>query len=273
MLLRAPDVSPITISFKPNCDSSLGHTFSYHPAQRVKQKTTREDIKSMLWAHTKATKDESNPNVENGSSCDVSDEQCLLMFPPSDLHTTVLGPFIQRFCPKKHPKKTCAARASACGPIARFLLFRGRHVVALPLRVSSPALGAFWSSLLVASSPAILNSVYTLHCDGPSPPLLASVPPVAVLDFLHYSSSLSLPGSGAAISSESPLVLNSSARQPCLLFYTCSSHGFDLLTFGLSAHLNMNIPEHVNDIDFDYKEYARQQFQQYWVMKPVLQRS
>lgn len=28
--------------------------------------------------------------------------------------------------------------------------------------------------------------------------------------------------------------------------------------------------EHVNDIDFDYMEYARQRFQQYWKTKPKL---
>lgn len=28
--------------------------------------------------------------------------------------------------------------------------------------------------------------------------------------------------------------------------------------------------EHVNDIDFDYMEYARQRFQQYWRTKPLL---
>ncbi|KAH7842929.1 hypothetical protein Vadar_010798 [Vaccinium darrowii] len=28
--------------------------------------------------------------------------------------------------------------------------------------------------------------------------------------------------------------------------------------------------EHVNEIDFDYMEYARQRFQQYWLRKPEL---
>lgn len=28
--------------------------------------------------------------------------------------------------------------------------------------------------------------------------------------------------------------------------------------------------EHVNEIDFDYMEYARQRFQQYWLRKPAL---
>ncbi|KAF3326934.1 choline/ethanolamine kinase [Carex littledalei] len=47
--------------------------------------------------------------------------------------------------------------------------------------------------------------------------------------------------------------------------------------YALGSHLFWGlwgiISEHVNDIDFDYKEYARQRFQQYWLMKPVLQRS
>jgi len=28
--------------------------------------------------------------------------------------------------------------------------------------------------------------------------------------------------------------------------------------------------EHVNDIDFDYMEYARQRFQQYWMRKSII---
>lgn len=28
--------------------------------------------------------------------------------------------------------------------------------------------------------------------------------------------------------------------------------------------------EHVNEIDFDYMEYARQRFEQYWLRKPAL---
>ncbi|XP_078164801.1 putative choline kinase 2 [Carex rostrata] len=47
--------------------------------------------------------------------------------------------------------------------------------------------------------------------------------------------------------------------------------------YALGSHLFWGlwgiISEHVNDIDFDYKEYARQRFQQYWLMKHVLQRS
>jgi choline/ethanolamine kinase len=30
------------------------------------------------------------------------------------------------------------------------------------------------------------------------------------------------------------------------------------------------VQEHVNDIDFDYMEYARQRFAQYWLKKPVI---
>ncbi|RYR06434.1 hypothetical protein Ahy_B05g073775 isoform C [Arachis hypogaea] len=30
------------------------------------------------------------------------------------------------------------------------------------------------------------------------------------------------------------------------------------------------ISSHVNTIDFDYKEYARQRFKQYWLKKPIL---
>jgi choline/ethanolamine kinase len=29
------------------------------------------------------------------------------------------------------------------------------------------------------------------------------------------------------------------------------------------------VQDHVNDIDFDYKEYARQRFEQYWQKKPA----
>ncbi|XWS08239.1 hypothetical protein CRYUN_Cryun41cG0062800 [Craigia yunnanensis] len=44
--------------------------------------------------------------------------------------------------------------------------------------------------------------------------------------------------------------------------YTLASH----LTWGLCGIIS----EHVNEIDFDYKEYARQRFQQYWTRKPEL---
>jgi len=30
------------------------------------------------------------------------------------------------------------------------------------------------------------------------------------------------------------------------------------------------VQDHVNDIDFDYKEYARQRFEQYWLKKPTI---
>jgi choline/ethanolamine kinase len=30
-----------------------------------------------------------------------------------------------------------------------------------------------------------------------------------------------------------------------------------------------HVQDHVNDIDFDYKEYARQRFEQYWQKKPA----
>jgi choline/ethanolamine kinase len=30
------------------------------------------------------------------------------------------------------------------------------------------------------------------------------------------------------------------------------------------------VQEHVNDIDFDYMEYARQRFTQYWLKKPAI---
>jgi choline/ethanolamine kinase len=30
------------------------------------------------------------------------------------------------------------------------------------------------------------------------------------------------------------------------------------------------VQEHVNDIDFDYMEYARQRFAQYWLKKPAI---
>ncbi|KAJ4794815.1 Choline kinase family protein [Rhynchospora pubera] len=43
--------------------------------------------------------------------------------------------------------------------------------------------------------------------------------------------------------------------------------------YALASHLFWGlwgiISEHVNDIDFDYMEYARQRFQQYWLTKPV----
>ncbi|XVF82472.1 hypothetical protein PTKIN_Ptkin16aG0051400 [Pterospermum kingtungense] len=44
--------------------------------------------------------------------------------------------------------------------------------------------------------------------------------------------------------------------------YTLASH----LTWGLWGLIS----EHVNEIDFDYKEYAWQRFQQYWIRKPEL---
>ncbi|XP_077239257.1 putative choline kinase 2 [Tasmannia lanceolata] len=44
--------------------------------------------------------------------------------------------------------------------------------------------------------------------------------------------------------------------------------------YSLASHLVWGlwgiISEHVNDIDFDYMEYARQRIQQYWLMKPTL---
>nr|POF12012.1 putative choline kinase 2 [Quercus suber] len=44
--------------------------------------------------------------------------------------------------------------------------------------------------------------------------------------------------------------------------YTLASH----LVWGLWGIIS----EHVNEIDFDYMEYARQRFQQYWLRKPEL---
>ncbi|XP_022764689.1 probable choline kinase 2 [Durio zibethinus] len=48
----------------------------------------------------------------------------------------------------------------------------------------------------------------------------------------------------------------------------------DVENYTLASHLNWGlwgiISEHVNEIDFDYKEYARQRFQQYWMRKPEL---
>ena len=44
--------------------------------------------------------------------------------------------------------------------------------------------------------------------------------------------------------------------------YTLASH----LVWGLWGIIS----DHVNDIDFDYKEYARQRFEQYWQKKQAL---
>ncbi|XP_012700121.1 probable choline kinase 2 isoform X2 [Setaria italica] len=44
--------------------------------------------------------------------------------------------------------------------------------------------------------------------------------------------------------------------------YTLASH----LVWGLWGIIS----DHVNDIDFDYKEYARQRFEQYWLKKPTI---
>ncbi|KAL5570647.1 hypothetical protein UlMin_027222 [Ulmus minor] len=44
--------------------------------------------------------------------------------------------------------------------------------------------------------------------------------------------------------------------------YTLANH----LVWGLWGIIS----EHVNEIDFDYKEYARQRFKQYWLSKPLL---
>ncbi|KAJ3694137.1 hypothetical protein LUZ60_009617 [Juncus effusus] len=47
--------------------------------------------------------------------------------------------------------------------------------------------------------------------------------------------------------------------------------------YSLASHLFWGlwgiISEHVNDIDFDYMQYARQRFQQYWLIKPMILRS
>ncbi|KAK6928948.1 hypothetical protein RJ641_005153 [Dillenia turbinata] len=48
----------------------------------------------------------------------------------------------------------------------------------------------------------------------------------------------------------------------------------DIEKYTLASHLLWGlwgiISDHVNDIDFDYKEYARQRFQEYWSRKPEL---
>ncbi|GAV90953.1 hypothetical protein CFOL_v3_34353 [Cephalotus follicularis] len=48
----------------------------------------------------------------------------------------------------------------------------------------------------------------------------------------------------------------------------------DVEKYTLASHLVWSlwgiISEHVNEIDFDYIEYARQRFQQYWLRKPEL---
>jgi hypothetical protein len=43
----------------------------------------------------------------------------------------------------------------------------------------------------------------------------------------------------------------------------------------IAIHLNLTssglwLQDHVNDIDFDYKDYARQRFEQYWLKKPTI---
>ncbi|OMO61174.1 hypothetical protein CCACVL1_23710 [Corchorus capsularis] len=68
------------------------------------------------------------------------------------------------------------------------------------------------------------------------------------------------------------IYLNSSGKQPSdtevhqllqeVENYTLASH----LAWGLWGIIS----EHVNEIDFDYKEYASQRFQQYWKRKPEL---
>jgi choline/ethanolamine kinase len=44
--------------------------------------------------------------------------------------------------------------------------------------------------------------------------------------------------------------------------------------YALASHLFWGlwgiISEHVNDIDFDYMDYARQRFAQYWLKKPAI---
>ncbi|WCJ39191.1 Protein kinase superfamily protein [Euphorbia peplus] len=48
----------------------------------------------------------------------------------------------------------------------------------------------------------------------------------------------------------------------------------DVENYTLASHLFWGlwgiISEHVNEIDFDYMEYARQRFEQYWLRKPLL---
>jgi choline/ethanolamine kinase len=48
----------------------------------------------------------------------------------------------------------------------------------------------------------------------------------------------------------------------------------DVEKYTLASHLIWGlwgiISEHVNEIDFDYMEYARQRFEQYWLTKPRL---
>lgn len=48
---------------------------------------------------------------------------------------------------------------------------------------------------------------------------------------------------------------------------------FAVVRHWLGETLTINrgyLQEHVNEIDFEYMEYARQRFQQYWLMKPKL---
>ncbi|GAB2276275.1 hypothetical protein Dimus_011006 [Dionaea muscipula] len=68
------------------------------------------------------------------------------------------------------------------------------------------------------------------------------------------------------------IYLSSSGHQPSDL--EVKRLDLEIQKYTLASHLLWGlwgiISEHVNEIDFDYLEYARQRFQQYWLMKPEI---
>ncbi|GKU91399.1 hypothetical protein SLEP1_g5280 [Rubroshorea leprosula] len=70
------------------------------------------------------------------------------------------------------------------------------------------------------------------------------------------------------------LYLNSSGNEPSNAESELDQLLQDVEKYTLASHLVWGlwgiISEHVNEIDFDYKEYARQRFEQYWLRKPDL---
>ncbi|XP_059652048.1 probable choline kinase 2 isoform X2 [Cornus florida] len=70
------------------------------------------------------------------------------------------------------------------------------------------------------------------------------------------------------------MYLSSSGYQPSEMEMEMEQLAQDVEKYTLASHLIWGlwgiISEHVNEIDFDYMEYARQRLQQYWLRKPEL---
>ncbi|RWW39891.1 hypothetical protein BHE74_00054736 [Ensete ventricosum] len=120
-------------------------------------------------------------------------------------------------------------------------------------------------SALIASK---LKEFHNLDMPGPRKDYeYASFNPVAY-DLANHFCEMA-----ANYHTETPHILDFNKYPGCYLGRLPSVFMFAVVRHGLGEMLTINLvhlQEHVNEIDFEYMDYARQRFQQYWLMKPKL---